>query len=180
MNSTVLQTNKLTIKSSGNNVYIHGYASVFNNIDCHNDIIIKGAFQNAITQHKTHQCIKLLWQHDVTKPIGIVSSITEDTYGLIVEGNINKETQQGKEAISLVQQGAISGLSVGFTIKQSTHNSEGYREIVEADLWEVSIVTFPANNEAHINYVTCKNQLNDLRDTLVGANHCLQLLIKGY
>lgn len=140
-------TNELVIKSATKDyVTIGGYASVFGVVDSHNDIIMRGAFSSS----KSLQKVKFLWQHDSTKPIGVITSIVEDEYGLYIEANINSAIQQGQEAIALLKQGAVSSFSIGFTVGNSHNNSDGHREITSADLWEVSIVTFPANDHAQI------------------------------
>lgn len=130
------------------NTVISGYASVFGVRDSHNDIIKKGAFQSAAAQ-KT----KLLWQHDVEKPIGVVKFLKEDEYGLLIEAEINNNTIAGSEAAALIKQQAVSGLSIGFAIKSSDYNQEGSRVIDDIELREVSIVTFPANEHAEIRCV---------------------------
>lgn len=97
----------LIIKSvTDNSVVISGYASVYNISDQHNNLIAKGT-----------SCIKFLWQHDWQQPIGVMKSLTEDDYGLKVEAIINNKIDTGKEAIELVRQGAVYGLSIGFNIK---------------------------------------------------------------
>ncbi len=138
----------LVIKSATNDhVSLSGYASVFNNVDSHNDIMMPGAFTSNLSSQKT---VKFLWQHDPTKPIGIVTTMHEDGYGLYAEVTINSSTQQGREAIALVKQGAIDGLSIGFNVKDFEYNNAGLREIKSADLWEISLVTFPSNHEAQV------------------------------
>lgn len=141
----------LVVKNSTTNyVTIGGYASVFGIVDSQNDVVVKGAFALI---NKQSENIKFLWQHDVTKPIGIIKRVVEDDYGLYVEADINSKICQGKEAIELIKQGAISSFSIGFTVQKSHYNSSNQREITEATLWEISIVTFPANNKAQINEI---------------------------
>ncbi|WP_341756694.1 MULTISPECIES: phage major capsid protein [unclassified Candidatus Tisiphia] len=140
----------LVIKSvTDNSVVISGYASVYNISDQQNDLIAKGAFASA-----DHSSIKFLWQHDWQQPIGVIKSLTEDDYGLKVEAIINNKIEKGKEAIELVRQGAVDSLSVGFNIKQANYNNLNQRIITEAELIEVSIVTFPANYHAKISHIT--------------------------
>ncbi|MCC8399479.1 MAG: phage major capsid protein [Rickettsia endosymbiont of Platyusa sonomae] len=140
----------LIIKSvTDNSVVISGYASVYNISDQHNDLIAKGAFASA-----DHSCIKFLWQHDWQQPIGVIKSLTEDDYGLKVEAIINNKIEKGKEAIELVRQGAVDSFSVGFNIKLANYNNLNQRIITEAELIEVSIVTFPANYHAKISHIT--------------------------
>lgn len=139
---------KLTIKSANDVSVIEGYASVFQIADNHNDIIAPGAFKSSINNH-----VKLLWQHDVTKPIGVVTFMKEDQYGLQIAAEINIKTKEGSDAKHLVKQGAVSGLSIGFDIKEYSYNQDGCRIIHDLNLIEISIVTFPANNMAIINQI---------------------------
>ncbi|WP_375319329.1 phage major capsid protein [Candidatus Tisiphia endosymbiont of Oplodontha viridula] len=150
----------LVIKSvTDNSVVISGYASVYNISDQQNDLIAKGAFASA-----DHSSIKFLWQHDWQQPIGVIKSLTEDDYGLKVEAIINNKIEKGKEAIELVRQGAVDSLSIGFNIKQANYNNLNQRIITEAELIEVSIVTFPANYHAKISHITKHIYSNDLKN----------------
>lgn len=127
------------------NTLIYGYASVFYNLDLDNDMIAKGAFKNLNPEK-----IKLLWQHDQSKPIGKIINASEDAYGLKIEAEINNSTTFGCEASSLIKQGAVDGLSIGFRSNSSNYDQNGHRVIDDIDLFEISIVTFPANNKAQI------------------------------
>ena len=148
------------IKSSkSDNTVIIGYASVFEVADNQNDIISKGAFKNS----ESHN-VKLLWQHDATKPIGVIKYLAEDDYGLKIEAEINNKTLFGAEASALIKQKAVSGLSIGFTIKSSDYNIQGLRVIDEVELMEISIVTFPANSMAGISQI--KQQTSTSLDEL--------------
>jgi len=149
---------------------ITGYASIFDEVDYHNDVIIKGAFAKSITRHKEGRKVKLLWQHDQSKPIGVVSSICEDEKGLLVEANVNNTIAQGREVISLIKQEALDGFSIGFNVAKSSIHAKGYRNILEADLWEVSVVTFPANAMARI------EQCNSASAKFEGQNKLLKTL----
>lgn len=142
----------LIIKSSKpSNTVISGYASVFGILDSQNDVIIKGAFKSV----ESHN-VKLLWQHDPNRPIGVIKSLCEDEYGLKFEAEINNKIEAGREASELIKQKAICGLSIGFSINSSSYNEKGMRVINDVNLAEISVVTFPANNQAEITYV--KNQ----------------------
>ena len=79
--------NQYLIKTGADlNTRLEGYASVFGTLDHHNDIIIKGAFASSIRKK-----IKLLWQHDTLKPIGIIHRLAEDDFGLKIEAEINNK-----------------------------------------------------------------------------------------
>ncbi len=137
---------KLIIKSiEADNAVISGYASVYNVADQHNDIILPGAFAQS-----TIETVKFLWQHDFTKPIGVIRSLADDMYGLQVEAVINGKVDAGKEAIELISQGAVNGLSIGFNLHGSKYNDLGQRIVTKGELMEVSVVTFPANQQAKI------------------------------
>ena len=134
------------IKAVGSeNTIICGYASVFNIVDSQNDIVQKGAFEDTKPEN-----IKLLWQHDTLKPIGIIKSLYEDDYGLKIQAEINNRISLGKETTELVRQKAIDGLSIGFCAKDFEYDNQGVRLLKKVDLMEISIVTFPANRNAGI------------------------------
>ncbi len=58
---------------------------------------------------------------------------------------------QYKAALDLLRTGGLDGLSIGFrTVKARKDARTGLRHIVEADLWEISLVTFPMLPEARI------------------------------
>jgi len=150
------------IKSDGkSHSIISGYASVFNTVDNHNDCIEKGAFLSSQSNH-----VKLLWQHDTTKPIGIIRMMDEDSYGLKVEAEINTKTKDGFDASELIKQGAVCGLSIGFNINSADYNSNGNRVIHDLNLIEISVVTFPANEMAQINQIKQK-YVKQCKDTAV-------------
>lgn len=134
------------IKAVGlENTIISGYASVFNIVDSRNDIVQKGAFEDTKPEN-----IKLLWQHDTLKPIGIIKSLYEDDYGLKIQAEINNRILLGKETTELVRQKAIDGLSIGFCAKDFEYDNQGVRLLKKVDLMEISVVTFPANRNAGI------------------------------
>ena len=133
------------------NLVIKGYASVFNMVDNYNDIILPGAFAESIKKK-----VKLLWQHDHTKPIGVINTLYEDEKGLFMEASINCLLNQGRETALLIRQGAVDGLSIGFTVNKSSFSKNGERIITDVKLWEVSIVTFPANSGAGISTIASK------------------------
>lgn len=140
------------IKSETPNTIIEGYASIFNINDSDNDIIAPGAFKSSL-----NSSVKLLWQHDHTKPIGIITKMQEDATGLRIEAEINNKTTDGMNASALLRQRAVTGLSIGFNILESDYNQKSQRVISALDLKEISIVTFPANDMANVEEVKSLN-----------------------
>lgn len=132
-----------------------GYASTFGNTDLGNDVVMKGAFTKSLDRiSKLKNGIPLLIQHDTTKVAGRITDFKLDEKGLLVEPRVNLGVQDAREALSLMRAGDLSDLSMGFVIVDSEFNKKtGVRELKEVDLKEISIVTFPANEEAKITEV---------------------------
>ncbi|MCX2695988.1 MULTISPECIES: HK97 family phage prohead protease [Ochrobactrum] len=128
-----------------------GYASIFGLPDLGNDIIEKGAFAKSLSTRRSSG-VRMLWQHDAAEPIGVWTDIREDARGLYVEGRLAKGVARAREALELMRAGGLDGLSIGFrTVKARKDARTGLRHIVEADLWEISVVTFPMLPQARIN-----------------------------
>jgi uncharacterized protein len=126
-----------------------GYASVFDIIDSHNDIITRGAFTNSLNNKEN---VKLLWQHDIESPIGICDYVAEDNFGLYVKVKILLDLESASDAKKLVENNIINGLSVGFQVIDYEYQGD-IRIITEAELVEISLVTFPANKQSVIHKI---------------------------
>lgn len=130
---------------------ISGYASVFGASDQGNDVVQKGAYAASLKAIKAAgRNVKMLWQHDPSKPIGVWDEVREDEKGLFVKGRILADVQAGAEALSLIKAGAIEGLSIGYRTIRAEKSQKGTRLLHELDLWEVSLVTFPMLPEARV------------------------------
>ncbi|MGJ0532616.1 HK97 family phage prohead protease [Methylocystis sp.] len=130
-----------------------GYASLFGVVDSGGDMVMTGAFARSLIKRGAGG-VKMLWQHQAAEPIGMWSSVVEDTRGLKVEGRLDLSVARAREALSLMRKGAIDGLSIGFrTRRATTEKSSGVRLLHEIDLWEISIVTFPMLPQARIGVV---------------------------
>lgn len=148
------------IKSVSDDGTFTGYASVFDVVDSYRDVVKKGAFEKSIARLKgSGDKLPILWQHDSTKPIGTFEEIREDEYGLYVEGKLLiDDVVQAKEAYALLKAKAVRGLSIGYYLKQyEVDKDKEVWNLTEIDLFETSIVTFPANTDAKI--VTVKSRL---------------------
>lgn len=130
-----------------------GYASLFNKVDLGNDKVMKGAFRASLAGRGSTG-VRMLFQHDPSEPIGTWDIIREDDRGLFVKGRITEASSRGKEVLGLMRAGAIDGLSIGFrTTKAQSDKKTGIRTILKADLWEISIVTFPMLPQARVDQV---------------------------
>lgn len=125
---------------------IKGYGSYFGNKDSDNDVIMKGAYKKTIAENGDR--VKYLYQHDMNQPIGKMTELYEDDKGLVFVAEIAK-TQLGKDVVELMKSGVITENSVGIMPIQKT-NKDGFREINEVKLYEISAVTLAANDQAKI------------------------------
>lgn len=143
------ETSQLKAKKNFNyDKVFTGYASVFNCPDLYGDVVLPGAFYQTLKQGSLKD-VKLLWQHDAKKPIGVFTKLEETVNGLMVEAKIFTDLRLGREAIKLIELGIVDGLSIGYEIVDSFYAGD-IRYIKQAKLWEISIVTFPANKKARI------------------------------
>ncbi len=156
----------LQIKAAGDDGSVEGYGSVFGVRDNYDDVIAKGAFAATLAAHKSAGTMPaMLWQHDACEPIGIWSEMVEDDKGLRIKGQLALDTARGKEAHALLKMGALNGLSIGFVSKQWAYDREtDVRTLTEIDLWEVSLVTFPANEKARVTNVKSSDDLATPKD----------------
>lgn len=128
--------------------YFEGYGAIFGNKDLTNDIIEKGAFIETL---KKDGMPALLLQHDSEQVIGKFTEAYEDERGLYMKGEINLDVQKAREAHSLLKQGALKGMSIGYLTQDYVYDqTTGIRRLKKLKLLEVSIVTFPANEKAKI------------------------------
>lgn len=156
----------LQIKAAGDDGTVEGYGSVFGVRDNYDDVIAKGAFIQSLKDHKAAGTMPaMLWQHDADKPIGVWTEMVEDEKGLRIKGQLAMETVKGKEAHALLKMGALNGLSIGFMSKEWAYDRETeVRTLTAIDLWEVSLVTFPANEKARVTNVKSADELQAPKD----------------
>jgi HK97 family phage prohead protease len=153
---------------------IEGYASRFGLPDQGGDIVAKGAFGASLARLAAKgDKVRMLWQHDPTKPIGVWDEIREDETGLWVKGRLLSEVALAREAATLIDAGAIDGLSIGYRTVRAEKDQKGRRVLTEVELWEVSLVTFPMLPEAKLG----RKDTDDTRDfaaALIAATKALR------
>jgi HK97 family phage prohead protease len=169
---------------------ISGYASLFGIVDQGGDKIMSGAYTKSLKSAESeNRKVKMLWQHDPTQPIGVWDEVKEDDTGLRVRGRILSDVAKGKEAIALINAGAMDGLSIGYRTRKATKGDDGTRELRDLDLWEVSLVTFPMQLEAGISDIKAmgdvaeqkrflENSLRDVGFSAKEAKHGAAVLVE--
>jgi len=141
-----------------------GYASLFGRVDLGRDMVERGAFADSIEKRGAGG-IRMLFQHDPNQPIGTWQEIREDERGLFVRGKLATGVAKAREVLELMRDGALDGLSIGFrTVRAVSEPRTGIRRIRKADLWEISVVTFPMLPEARVEKVKAHGGLPSPRE----------------
>lgn len=133
--------------------------------DSYGDIIVEGAYTETLKRGgRNGNGIAMLWQHNSNQPIGVYEKIVEVDKKLQVTGKLALGVQQADEAYILAKMGAIKGLSIGWDLARDKEGNiledaveidhkKNIRYLKKIELWEISLVTFPANTRATITNV---------------------------
>lgn len=135
---------------------IEGWAAIYDDVDLNGDAVAPGAFRKSLARLGPAG-VRLLYQHAPEKPIGRWTRFEERKRGLYAKGELLLSTEAGRDAYALIKARALDGLSIGYQTRRAlrvdgpaTAGRQATRRIVEADLWEVSIVTFPMAPAARV------------------------------
>ncbi len=137
------------IKEDGS---FRGYGSLFDKTpDAHQDIVSAGAFTETLAHGGRNRTgVAMLWQHQSGQIPGVWSSLSEDKRGLDARGKLALKTQLGNDVYEIMRLGAELGtfqlgLSIGYdAVKYEMDEKKKVRNLKKVELWELSIVTFPA------------------------------------
>jgi hypothetical protein len=140
---------------------ISGYASVFNErsetlYGFFQEVIDPSAFNNTLTNNPDVRC---LFDHDSSKVLGRTTNgsltLRTDDKGLYIECE-PPNSQWANDLVVSVERGDINQMSFGFRVKKDRWTSNGVedgidlREILDLELFEVSVVTFPAYTQTSV------------------------------
>ena len=142
-----------------------GYASVFGVVDSYREVVAPGAFTESLARiNSSGNTLPALWQHDRASPIGGYDKLVEDERGLYVEGFLLKDDiPLARTAYVTMERRIVTGLSIGYYVEgESWNEKDRILTLTKVDLQEVSIVTFPANDESRIDAVKMKLARNIL------------------
>ena len=128
--------------------------------------IKRGAFTNSIKRND----IKLLFNHDANYVLGRNKSGTlkleEDEYGLKIEA-IPPNTSFAKDLINLLERGDIDQMSFGFMVNKeewdTTDKELPIRTLLDVELFDTSIVVYPAYKQTSVDVRSTKEVLKDFR-----------------
>jgi HK97 family phage prohead protease len=122
--------------------YFSGYAAIWGSESSTGVTFRRGAF-DAEMEIKEPGDVPMLRQHDMSRPVGRWVEWRSDARGLWVRGQLALDTEDGREMRALLEHGAVEGLSPGFDIAEGTES-----DVTAAELFEISLVTNPAEKEA--------------------------------
>jgi uncharacterized protein len=124
-----------------------GYAALFDIADAASDTIRRGAFARTLGARSTP--LPLYWQHRPDQAIGVIEHAAEDARGLRVIARIDRLASR---AAQLLAAGQVNGLSFGFRTRAARQSAAG-RELLEVELFEVSLVTHPLHPMARVHLI---------------------------
>lgn len=141
----------------GKNLFIEGYAAIFNVEDSYNDIILPGAFSKAISG-KEGKRIRLCYQHDMDDVVGKIVEMKEDERGLWFKAKISNTTL-GRDLAELISDEAINEISIGYMAAVwEMDDIRNIRKLKEVKLYEISFVSRAANPQALVTGTEVKNE----------------------
>ena len=160
---------------------VEAFVSVFGNVDSYGDRVMLGAFADSITA----KLPKMVWQHDITRPIGKTISAEELPAGdgrlpdslkefgaLYVKGVFNLNTTDGKDAYEHIKFGSIDEYSFGYEEVETTPLADGTKELNKVNIIEWSPVTVGANPmtmTSNVKAMTLEEKL-DVAATLIAQS----------
>lgn len=157
-----------------------GLASTFGNVDLGNDRVVKGAFKKSIQSLKAkakpipntelQKLLPVLWQHGADNTIGSFIEVKETDEGLFVKGILPRDdTFVSGRVIPQIKAGSVSDMSIGFRVSKDRFVDGDVRELLELELFEISLVTVPMDPKAVVTAFKSSSHIQDLplaeRDT---------------
>lgn len=150
-----------------------GYFAAFGTVDSDGDMFLPEAFNKSIQDRGVNSTgnrkIAHLAYHDTRRPVGVLTKLEADNYGLYFESKLGDHTD-GDDALKMYQSGIIREHSVGFQYiwdklkfidvdaeeqanipttpegQAMLERDAGYYALSEVKLWEGSYVVFGANS----------------------------------
>ena len=123
-------------------VTVRGLAAAYNH-EAHGEVIRSSAFTKTLAESDD---VRLLVNHDGV-PLARTKSgtlrLTSDDVGLWIEADLDPSNPTARELISAMERGDIDQMSFAFLPIKDQRDAAGVRNILEARLFDVSIVTFP-------------------------------------
>ncbi len=165
---------------------IKGFIATWD-LDRCGDEFVKGCFAESLREHKKKKRqVRFKGFHGHLIGGFPIDTVEENDTGLFGVGEVNLETQKGRDVFSLARQGVIVDLSIGFSTLEKEPTKAG-RRITKAIVWEGSAVDEPMNEKANITEVksaiekaSCPEELKDALSQIDYISPDLVKTIVGY
>lgn len=144
-------------KKADDPVTFEGYASVWGRIDSYGDTVIKGAFGESLKARRP----MMLYGHNPGRVIGKWLDTKEDDKGLFVKGALTPGNSDAADVGANLKFGALNGQSIGGYSVDWESQKNGGRLIKKFDLYEISVVSMPAEQEARVDTASVKQMLDE-------------------
>jgi uncharacterized protein len=144
-------------KAAEDPLEFEGYASVWGRVDSYGDTIVKGAFSKSLAERRP----MMLFGHNPGRVPGKWVKYQEDDKGLLVRGALTPGNSEARDHGANLKFGALNGLSIGGYSVDWENQKTGGRIIREFDLYEISIVSMPAEQEARVDTASVKQMLDE-------------------
>ena len=138
----------LEVRAIDDGTKLVGYAAVFDSPSeplPWTEFVKRGAFTKTLNDGAD---VRLLIDHEgvpLARTTSGTLALREDDRGLLVESDLDPTNPDAARLISALRRGDISQMSFAFrTIKDSWSEDRSTRELREVQLFDVSVVTFPA------------------------------------
>ncbi|WP_336803877.1 HK97 family phage prohead protease [Erwinia aphidicola] len=156
---------EIKFTGDGKQGIFEGYASVFNNTDSDGDIILPGAFKNALA-NQTRKVAMFFNHRTWDLPVGKWDALEEDSKGLLVRGQLTPGHSGAADLKAAMQHGTVEGMSVGFSVSKDDYSMGTSGRIFKnvAALREISVCTFPANELAGVSAMKSAEGIETIRD----------------
>jgi HK97 family phage prohead protease len=161
------------LKSISETGEFEGWASVYGVVDSQGDIVERGAFADTLRESPE---VVLLNQHDTRQPIGL-GKLEDAAYGLKLLGRLNLDVAAAREAYSNLKKRILKGLSIGFMIPEGGERWDSLgrlRRLLKIKLYEVSLVTFPANPMATVTGVKSVLSISEVQSAYENCRRAMQ------
>ena len=132
---------------------ISGYFSTYDRIpDSYGDVIAPGAFTDTIkAREDSGHPFPLCWNHDLDQIIGKVDNIEDTEKGPLMTASFFN-TQLAQEKREIVKSGVVFQFSFAYDVEDAAQvtleDGTKANELRKLDLFEVSVVPIPANQNA--------------------------------
>lgn len=155
------------IEATDNSIKIRGFANTISK-DRAGDVIVASAWttSNALKNYMKNPII--LFGHDHDRPIGKCLDMVPTEMGLEIEAEIYEDADPS--IFSLIKNGVLKTFSVGFRILDADWDDDTHTfMILDLELFEVSVVSVPCNQDSTFNLAKSMNGLDymDLRSKFI-------------